>query len=164
WPQYGFDARHSLFNPLEHILNRSNAADLSLEWEFMNGDNSGIAPLGGPALADGVLYVAPYAQTTFLALDAPTGTTRWSDVGIRTFPDPAVGPEHVYTASLDGNLYSFPTTCVGTCTPTWSVPIGRLGTNSPPTLADGKIYIGGYDGKVYAFDATTGARLWSKRI
>jgi len=164
WPQYGFNSRHSLFDPFEHTLNRSNVADVSLQWEFMTGDGSGIAPLGGPALSGGVLYLAPYAQTTFIALDAATGTVRWSYPGTSTFSDPAVAGEHVYTASLDGNLYAFPTDCIGTCTPTWAVPVGTLGTNSPPTLSKGNIYIGGYDGRVYAFDAMDGTQLWSAKV
>jgi outer membrane protein assembly factor BamB len=164
WRQYGFDARHTLFNPFENTLNQSNVPTVSLQWEFMTGNGAGIAPLSGPALSDGVLYVASQAQTTFTALDAATGTARWIYTGISTFSDPAVGHGHVYTASLDGNLYAFPTDCVGTCTPTWAVPVGTLGTNSPPTLANGNIYIGGYDGAVYAFAATTGAQLWSAQI
>jgi outer membrane protein assembly factor BamB len=164
WPQYGFNARHTMFNPFEDTLNRSNVAELSLRWEYMTGNGTGIAPLSGPALADGVLYVASMAQTTFTALDAETGTSRWIYTGLSTFSNPAVGGGHVYTASLDGNLYAFPTNCVGTCTPTWAVPIGTLGTNAPPTFSNGRIYIGGYDGRAYAFDATTGAELWSARV
>jgi outer membrane protein assembly factor BamB len=164
WPQYGFDARHTLFNPFERTLNRSNVADLSLKWEFMTGNGTGIAPLSGPALANGVLYVGSYAETTFRALDAETGAIRWSYTGLNFFSDPAVGGGHVYTASLDGNLYAFPTNCVGTCTPTWAVPVGTLGTNSPPTFSNGRIYIGGYDGYVYAFNGTTGAELWSAQV
>src|SRR5690349_20062712 len=87
-PQYGFNARHDLFNPLEHTLNPSNVATLSHQWKFMTGNGAGIAPLGGPALADGVLYVAPYAQTTFIALDSRRGTLRWTYPGISTFSDP----------------------------------------------------------------------------
>ena len=164
WPQYGFDARHTLFDPFEQTLNRSNVADLSLQWEFMTGNGTGIAPLSGPALADGVLYVASMAQTTFTALDAETGTSRWIYTGVSTFSDPAVGSGHVYTASLDGNLYAFPTNCMGTCAPSWAVPVGTLGTNSPPTWSKGSIYIGGYDGYVYAFNGTTGAELWSAQV
>ena len=164
WPQYGFNARHTLFNPFEQTLNRSNVADVSLQWEFMTGNGTGIAPLSGPALADGVLYVASMAQTTFTALDAETGASRWIYTGLSTFSDPAVGSGHVYTASLDGNLYAFPTNCVGTCTPAWAVPVGTLGTNSPPTWSKGSIYIGGYDGYVYAFNGTTGAELWSAQV
>jgi len=130
----------------------------------MTGNGSGIAPLSGPALADGVLYVASMAQTTFTALDAETGTSRWIYTGLSTFSDPAVASRHVYTASLDGNLYAFPTNCVGTCTPSWAVPVGTLGTNSPPTWSEGNIYIGGYDGYLYAFNGTTGAELWSAQV
>jgi eukaryotic-like serine/threonine-protein kinase len=164
WPQYGFDARHDLFNPFEQILDRSNVAGLSVQWEFMNGNGTGIAPFSGPALADGVLYVGSYAETTFRALDAATGSIRWSYTGTSFFSDPAVGGGHVYTASLDGNLYAFPTNCVGTCAPDWTVPVGKLGTNSPPTVSRGNLYLGGYDGRVYAFDATTGTELWSAQV
>jgi outer membrane protein assembly factor BamB len=164
WPQYGFNARHTLFNPVERTLNRSNVSTLALQWEFMTGNGTGIAPLSGPALADGVLYVASQAQTTFTALDAATGATRWIYTGTSTFSDPAVWSGHIYTASLDGNLYAFPTTCTGTCTPSWTVPVGTLGTNSPPTLSKGSVYIGGYDGRIYAFDAKTGSELWSAQV
>ena len=99
WPQYGFDARHTLFNPFERTLNRSNVAELSLQWEFMTGNGTGIAPLSGPALADGVLYVGSYAETTFRALDAETGAIRWSYTGLNFFSDPAVGSGHVYRLS-----------------------------------------------------------------
>jgi len=164
WPQYGFNARHNLFNPAERSLNRSNVSTLALQWEFMTGNGTGIAPLSGPALSDGVLYVASQAQTTFTALDAETGATRWIYTGTSTFSDPAVWNGHIYTASLDGNLYAFPTNCTGTCTPSWTVPVGTLGTNSPPTLFKGSVYIGGYDGRVYAFDAKTGSELWSAQV
>jgi outer membrane protein assembly factor BamB len=113
WRQYGFNARHSLFNPSENILNRSNVSDASLQWEFVTGNGTGIAPFSGPALSDGVLYIGTYAQTIFTALDAETGATRWVYTGTSFFSDPAVGGGKVYTASLDGNLYAFPTDCVG---------------------------------------------------
>jgi outer membrane protein assembly factor BamB len=164
WPQYGFDARHTMFDPGEHTLNRSNVAGLSLQWQF--GEGNAIAPLGGPALSDGVLYVPTQAQVppTFMALDAATGTIRWIYTGTNFFSNPAVAHGYVYTASLDGLLYAFPTDCVGTCTPRFAVPVGTLGTNSPPTWFKGSIYIGGYDGRVYAFDATYGIQLWSARV
>lgn len=164
WPQYGFDARHDLFNPSEHVLAQSNVSELTLQWEYVNGNGTGIAPLGGPALANGTLYVAPYAQTTFTAFDAATGATRWTYQGTSTFSDPAVANGRVYTASLDGYLYAFPADCGDTCAPEWAVPVGALGTNSPPTVSHGNIYIGGYDGMVYAFDAQSGTELWSGKV
>lgn len=164
WREYGFNARHSLFNPFENILDRANVSQLSIQWEFVTGNGTGIAPFSGPALSDGVLYIGTYAQTTFTALDAETGATRWVYNGTSFFSDPAVGGGKVYTASLDGKLYAFPTDCVGTCTPAWSVPIGTLGTNSPPALSQGNIYVGGYDGRIYSFKATDGTQLWSAKV
>jgi outer membrane protein assembly factor BamB len=149
-----------MFDPYEHTLNRSNVAGLLLQWQV--GEGNSIAPLGGPALSDGVLYVPTQAQVppTFIALDAATGTIRWIYTGSNFFSDPAVAYGYVYTASLDGRLYAFPTNCVGTCTPRFAVPFGT-GSICPPTVSNGKIYIGGYDGRVYAFDAETGTQLWS---
>src|ERR1051325_8377151 len=105
WPQYGFDARHTVFNPSDPTLSRSGGAGFSREWKLRGGNGAGVAPLGGPALFDGVLYVPAYAQTMFIALDAETGATRWIYAGLSTFSDPAIWNGHVYTASLDGNLY-----------------------------------------------------------
>src|SRR6266550_2676040 len=187
WPQYGFNARHTLFNPSEQILNRSNVAALSLRWEYTTGNGTGIAPLGGAALADGVLYVPSYAQTTFMAFDAETGASLWTYIGLGTFSDPAVWRGHVYTASLDGNLYAFPTNCVGTfapavsddqvfvsgdrgvyafpascatpCAPLW-VASTQFSPAAAPTVADGFVLVADYQGTVYAFDSATGNLKW----
>ena len=42
----------------------------------------------------------------------------------------------------------------------WSYPIGDL-IFSSAAVANGVVYVGSQDGKVYAFDASTGAVLWS---
>src|SRR5262249_33566282 len=158
-PQCACAARHSMFNPGERTLNQSNVAELSLQWQV--GGGNAIDPLGGPALSDGVLYVPSQAQSIFMALDAATGTIRWIYTGTGFFSNPAVAYGYVYTAENPGFLYAFPTNCVGTCTPRFAVPFV---TNSPPTVSNGKIYIGGYDGRIYAFDALTGTQLWSARV
>jgi outer membrane protein assembly factor BamB len=44
---------------------------------------------------------------------------------------------------------------------TWSYPtLGAIGTSSP-AVANGLVYVGSYDGKLYALDASTGAYKWS---
>jgi len=98
WPQYGFDARHSMFNPDEHTLNQSNVAGLSLQWQV--GEGNAPVQMGGPALSDGVLYVPSGAQfpPIFMALDAATGTIRWIYTGTGFFSNPAVAYVYVYTA------------------------------------------------------------------
>jgi PQQ enzyme repeat len=48
-----------------------------------------------------------------------------------------------------------------------SIPIGfGLGSNLPqssPAVVNGVVYVGSYDGNVYALKASTGAKLWSYR-
>ena len=40
----------------------------------------------------------------------------------------------------------------------WTVPTGGI-IFSSPTVANGVVYVGASDGRVYAFDAATGSRL-----
>ncbi|MGZ6367254.1 MAG: outer membrane protein assembly factor BamB family protein, partial [Ktedonobacteraceae bacterium] len=42
----------------------------------------------------------------------------------------------------------------------WSFTSNRIFMSSP-AAANGIVYSGGGDGRVYAFDATTGTKLWS---
>ncbi|MGQ0486299.1 MAG: outer membrane protein assembly factor BamB family protein [Hyphomicrobiales bacterium] len=41
----------------------------------------------------------------------------------------------------------------------WSVPIGPSGTESSPVIAGGRAFVGGSDGKLYSFIATTGGAI-----
>ena len=46
-------------------------------------------------------------------------------------------------------------------TQAWAAPVeGAIGISSP-TVANGMVYIGSFDHKVYAFDAATGRRVWA---
>jgi serine/threonine-protein kinase len=42
----------------------------------------------------------------------------------------------------------------------WNYTTGRT-VHSSPAIANGVLYIGSYDNKMYALDASTGAELWS---
>ncbi|WP_254768185.1 PQQ-binding-like beta-propeller repeat protein [Salinilacihabitans rarus] len=44
-------------------------------------------------------------------------------------------------------------------TDTW----GR-GVHGTPAVADGRVYVGAYDGALYAFDAETGDRVWRRKL
>ena len=46
---------------------------------------------------------------------------------------------------------------VGDLDTLWSRPVGPLGTNGGAVVAGGKVYVGGVDGKLYAFNNVTGA-------
>jgi outer membrane protein assembly factor BamB len=45
----------------------------------------------------------------------------------------------------------------------WSTPTGSS-IDSSPAVANGVIYVGSWDGNVYAFDAASGAKLWTGAI
>lgn len=47
--------------------------------------------------------------------------------------------------------WAFATGCTGSI----------CGVDSSPAVAKGTLYVGSYDGNVYALNATTGAKLWS---
>jgi eukaryotic-like serine/threonine-protein kinase len=50
---------------------------------------------------------------------------------------------------------------VSRLTQAWAAPVeGMIGISSP-TVAHGMVYVGSYGHKVYAFDATTGRRVWA---
>ena len=49
---------------------------------------------------------------------------------------------------------------VGSLTQLWSSPVGTGALYASPVVWNGKVYIGSGDGRMYAFDAATGATLW----
>jgi outer membrane protein assembly factor BamB len=56
-------------------------------------------------------------------------------------------------------LFAFSTLCSGTCNPLWSYATGGQ-ISSSPAVANGRVYIGSDDGKMYVL-STSGALLWS---
>lgn len=49
---------------------------------------------------------------------------------------------------------------VGLLTQAWASPVGVGALYASPIVAAGRVYIGSGDGRMYAFDAATGATLW----
>ena len=49
---------------------------------------------------------------------------------------------------------------VGNLTQLWASPVGTGVLYASPVVCNGKVYIGSGDGRMYAFDAATGATLW----
>src|SRR5439155_12467105 len=164
---FGYDPAHSFFNTGERILDPSNVGQLENQWSFAVGSQGIIVPMSPAAAVGRRVYVgSSNSDGKLYAFDAVTGEVVWSasTPNQSAVTAAAVAGGRVFAASLDGFLYAWPTTCADPCAPLWSVAVGRLGTNSPPTIADGVIYIGGYDGNVYAFDAGTGDQFWTARI
>jgi outer membrane protein assembly factor BamB/uncharacterized membrane protein YoaK (UPF0700 family) len=123
-----------------------------------------------PAVANGVVYVGSNDYKLY-AFDAAgvtgcsgspkTCTPLWTGAtGSVVTSSPAVANGVVYVGSNDYKLYAFDaagvTGCSGspkTCTPLWTGATGSWIGYASPAVADGVVYIGSTDGKLYAFDA-----------
>ena len=155
WPVYGFDAA------------RTHSASLRLRPPFrtlwtVHGDWSFIE--FPPVLAGGRLFLGTN-HGLVLAVEARTGRIAWH----RQFAgcvaaSPAVGRGVVYIGFMDpppcrGTAPSFLAALdVRTGTVLWRFRAGVI--ESPPLLAQGRVYFGSWDHHVYALDARTGRLEW----
>ena len=78
------------------------------------------------------------------------------------FAVPAAALGFVYRTDMNGNLAAYPAACSTLCNPVWT-------TNLPSgisfaAVANGIVYAGSGDGRLYAFDAVTGSGLTSVNV
>jgi len=158
WPQFGYDVANS-----GHALgNTGPEGPIGERWGFDAG-----RVFGSPAVVHGIVYVASRFGTVY-ALNAVDGTELWSvEVGTDGHPElhlygsPAVGDETVYVAEAIpgrdvGSVYALD---AATGDELWQfVDVGEV--SSPPTVADGTVYVGSDDWNVYALDAEDGSEHW----
>jgi outer membrane protein assembly factor BamB len=99
------------------------------------------------------------------AISEDTGAVAWQFGGgtLKEFADGVVSDgKIIYAPNGDGNLYALDPSQMENNEPKvlWKFSTGnRLW--SRPLLADGKLYQGSFDHKLYAIDAGTGKELWS---
>ena len=142
-------------------------------WTAVLGDGAFLGK--APAVTNGVVYVA---SDKLYAFDAAgnvncaglprTCTPLWTATAAGSGEPPAVANGVVYISSstgYDGSLYAFDAAgnlnCAGTpktCAPLWTAPApprptGYSNAFSGPAVANGLVYVGAADGKLYAFDA-----------
>ena len=162
WPTYGYDnqrvksvAGHPLLVPPYRIDWAFHARKL-LEFP--------------PAIAYGRLYIANNAGTLF-AIDERSGRPKWTyRSGRCTAASPAVDGHVVFqvfmnkppcnaqqgSRPLDGQVVAL---LAKNGHVRWRRTIGPSETS--PAVADGRVYAGDWNGKVYAFDERTGRTIWS---
>jgi outer membrane protein assembly factor BamB len=122
-----------------------------------------------PAVAGGVVVFG--SDDGFLyALDAKTGAEKWRvNLGGSVSSSPAIAGGVVLVMGRDGRLCAVK---LADGSPVWTLVTGAdlsLGSDprtfdlwvSSPTVADGTVFVGGGDGRVYAVDVGTGQARWS---
>lgn len=139
--------------------------DRAFEWGHEGWDYY----TSSPVLADGAVIVGS-GDGNLYALDALSGEERWRyQTGGRIRSSPAAADGRVYVGSADGVLYAIEveTGRLAWRFETWgagqsSADFGydRKTIQSSPAVADGAVFFGSRDGKLYAVDAATGRERW----
>jgi outer membrane protein assembly factor BamB len=119
-----------------------------------------------PAYANGVLYAVADGAThnvdTLYALDPMTGAIQWTSapkVGTASSA-PVVVRGVVYTATTD-EIVEYPAVCSSPCSPILEIPVPVHDSVGGLAVARGRIYASVAGVGLGAFDAATGAILWS---
>ncbi len=122
-----------------------------------------------PVMADGVIFFGSDDQN-FYAVDAASHELKWKfTAGEKIRSTPLVLEEKVYFIADDGYLYALDTTggiefwrVQVDANPEKRNPIFREGDQwkASPVAGDGLVYIGSFEGILFALDAATGVEVW----
>jgi len=163
-----------------------DGVNYDLLWSYTTG---GSTVYSAATVADDLVYIGsddkkvycldadPFDDGVDEGFDDPDGVNYdilWIyTTGLNVRTSPAVADSCVYVSSLDGKLYCLDADPFddgvdeGFDDPDgvsydllWSYTTGNY-IESSPAVADGKVYIGSNDKKIYCLDATTGTHLWS---
>jgi outer membrane protein assembly factor BamB len=162
WPEYGFEGT------------RTRAVELALrppfrrEWTYHAGSLVEFPPV----IAYGRLYFSTNSGK-FVAVNAKTGKRAWKYISHRCVAaSPAVGTQQhgtIYAVFLnrppcnrkkakDGEVVAF---AAGHGTIRWRKRIGPSETS--PLLVGNRLYVGDWNGRVWALDARSGRTVWHSR-
>ncbi len=121
-------------------------------------------------LAQGTSYVVPASTSGTGTKNPVTPTVTGSTPSVTTVPSSRCGSASftMFGFDLQHTHYNPNETCLSTSkvsslTLNWKAATGGTILSSP-VVANGIVYIGSYDGKVYAFNVATGTLRWSSYI
>jgi outer membrane protein assembly factor BamB len=148
WPMYQNDLRHSGYSSSPGPLGNETL------WKFVTNDTFWIAP----TIADGILYAGSDQYGSIYALNVSAGTLIWR----YTTP----GPISSSPAVVDGLLFvgyvgGFCALNASNGWFLWNFATPYQSTYTSPAVLDGVVYTCGSDGNIYAFDASTGSKIWA---
>src|SRR5690348_8731937 len=159
WAQYGYDSEHS-----RSVRVAGVRPPFRRVWWYGAGSLVEFPPV----LGFGRLYFSTNSGK-FVAISQKTGKRAWKYLSHRCVAaSPALGPyKHgtVYAVFLnrppcnakhgDGRVIAF---SAGIGRIRWQKAIGPSETS--PTIEDNRLYVGDWNGNVWALDARTGATIW----
>jgi outer membrane protein assembly factor BamB len=137
-----------------------------LIWKtFVGGIGEGTKPGSNgsetsPAIIGNELYGATFTGDLY-SLDTMTGVKRWvANTGDDTDASIAIAGDYIYAGAqeLAPLLYCF---ARADGREIWRYTGNTKGYWSTPTVADGRVHVGGEDGLMHTVDAKSGAPLWT---
>lgn len=170
WARFGYDLQGTRSNPTETTISTSNAPALAIKWRSATPINP-YRIVGSPVVVNGVVYIGT-VQGQLIAYDAATGNTNWTfNAPGSIYGSPTIqngiayfGTVNYPSENIMGN-YAFALNA-STGSVIWSNYLGNGSVWVPPTVADGRVFFPaalkeGVSGGFNAFDALTGATVWS---
>lgn len=111
-----------------------------------------------PPVVDAGLLVVGVNSGRVYAMNSETGALLWARRQRGAIASSAaIAGDRVFVTSMDGALTAY-TRAHGT--PLWQFSTDGSPVETSPLVVDGLVYIGAWNGSVYAVDAQTGAEVW----
>lgn len=126
-------------------------------WEF--SPQVGVTTVSGPSAGDGSV-VAGFEDRMVRSFVADGGEERWGALTISVFPPataPAIQPGMVFVADFRGGLYRLNSR---TGHRDWDHQNNDLVVRSSPVVSGGAVLLGLEDGRLVAFDISSGDLVW----
>jgi outer membrane protein assembly factor BamB len=150
WPSVCLDAANTGYAPDR----QAPTAGASVAWSVDTGEWVG----AGPVVADGTVFFGSDDQRVY-AVDAESGTVRWTRDVAGSPSTPSVIDGTVYVGSFDGNLYAL---SAADGTVEWTAETnGYDPFGTATTVADGTVYAGRLDSGLYAVSTADGTVEWT---
>ena len=130
-----------------------DAATGAEKWNYTTGNYV----MSSPAVANGVVYVGSWDSRLY-ALDAATGALKWSfTTGSAVHSQP--GSSKWCRLCRESGWPGLRNQCSNRCT---EMELSNRRSNiSSPAIANGVVYVGSHDGRIYAINAVTGEQIWT---
>jgi outer membrane protein assembly factor BamB len=133
-----------------------------IRWAYQTGGRINASP----SVFGGRVCVTTYAGS-FVCLDRRTGEEEWTTYLKRDafryesfYASASSDGARLYSLSRAGTVYALDASSGRVV---WRAGVGGLGYTTP-AVAEGRVFAGGFDGRMRAFRATSGDELWSTEV